>query len=201
MPKQKFTVLAAIPRVAAARTQFDDATGVLSAQASGHPGFAGRLTDHEGRNAFAIWLAALLDDEAKGPLNVVEARGDFRFTDHPNGQVSIINLASVRDLSQQMGVDLDPLRFRANLYVEGWPAWVENDWSGRDLMVGWARAKVFKPIVRCAATHVDPTTAVRDHDVVKALFDHYGHMFCGIYIQMSTAGRVSLGDAVTEPKP
>ena len=201
VPKQKFTVLAAIPRVAAARTQFDDATGVLSAQASGHPGFAGRLTDHEGRNAFAIWLAALIDDEAKGPLNVVEARGDFRFTDHPNGQVSIINLASVRDLSQQMGVDLDPLRFRANLYVEGWPAWVENDWSGRDLMVGWARAKVFKPIVRCAATHVDPTTAVRDHDVVKALFDHYGHMFCGIYIQMSTAGRVSLGDAVTEPKP
>ena len=67
-------------------------------------------------------------------------------------------------------------------------------------MVGWARARVFKPIVRCAATHVDPTTAVRDLDIVKALFDHYGHMFCGIYVQMQTAGRVSLGDAVTEPQ-
>ena len=198
--KQKFTVLAAIPRVAAARTRFDDATGVLSAQAPGQASFAGRLTDPKGREAFATWLGAVLGDEAQGPLRVVEARGPFRFTDHPKGQVSIINLASVRDLSQKMGVELDPLRFRANIYVEGWPAWVENDWPGRDLMVGWARAKVFKPIVRCAATHVDPTTAIRDLDVVKALFDHYGYMFCGIYIQMETAGRVSLGDAVTEPQ-
>lgn len=201
VPKQKFTVLAAIPGVAAARTRYDDATGVLSAETPGHPGFAGQLTDPQGRAAFATWLGALLGDDAVGPLNVVEARGAFRFTDHPLGQVSIINLASVRDLSTKMGVDLDPLRFRANFYVEGWPAWVENDWTGRDLMVGWARAKVFKPIVRCAATHVHPTTAARDADVVKALFDNYGHLFCGIYIQMTTAGRVSLGDAVTEPQP
>lgn len=201
VPKQKFTVLAAIPRVAAARTRFDDATGVLSAQAPGHAGFAGRLADPEGREAFAAWLGALLGDEAKGPLKVVEARGTFRFTDHPKGDVSVVNMASVRDLSAKMGVELDPLRFRANIYVEGWPAWVENDWADCDLMMGWARAQVFKPIVRCAATHVDPTTAVRDHDVVKALFDHYGHMFCGVYIHMATAGRVSLGDAVTEPKP
>ena len=200
-PKQKFTVLAAIPRVAAARTQFDDATGVMTAQAPGAPTFAGRLTDASGREGFAAWLGDLLGDEARGPLKVVEARGAFRFTDHPKGQVSIINMASVRDLSAKMGVALDPLRFRANLYVEGWPAWVENDWAGRDLMVGWARATVFKPIVRCAATHVDPTTAVADQDVVKALFDAYGHMFCGVYIQMTSAGRVGLGDAVTEPQP
>ena len=200
-PKQKFTVLAAIPRVAAARTRFDDATGVLSAEAPGAPTFAGRLTEAPGRDAFAAWLGDLLGDAAQGPLRVVEALGAFRFTDHPLGQVSIVNMASVRDLAANMGVELDPLRFRANFYVEGWPAWVENDWAGRDLMLGWARAKVFKPIVRCAATHVDPATAERDLDVVKALFDTYGHMFCGIYIQMTSAGRVGLGDAVTEPQP
>lgn len=201
VPKQKFTVLAAIPKVAAARTRFDDATGVLRAEAPGLEGFAGRLTEAAGRDAFAAWLGRLLGDEAQGPLNVVETRGAFRFTDHPLGQVSIVNMASVRDLSARMGVDLDPMRFRANLYVEGWPAWAENDWAGRDLMLGWAKAKVFKPIVRCAATHVDPTTADRDLDVVKALFDHYGHLFFGIYVHMTTAGRVSLGDAVTEPQP
>jgi uncharacterized protein YcbX len=200
-PKQKFTVLAAIPKVAAARTRLDDATGVLTAEAPGAPIFAGRLDEAEGREGFAAWLSDLLGDEAKGPLRVVDARGQFRFTDHPLGQVSIINLASVRDLSQKMGVELDPLRFRGNLYVEGWPAWAENEWTGRELMVGWARAKVFKPIVRCAATEVDPTTAVRDLEVVKALFDNYGHMHCGIYIQMTSAGRIALGDAVTEPQP
>ena len=200
-PKQKFTVLAAIPKVAAARTRYDEASGVLSAEAPGAATFAGKLDDAQGREGFAAWLTAFLEpDDLRGPLKVMDARGGFRFTDHPLGQVSIVNLASVRDLSQKMGVELDPLRFRANLYVEGWPAWIENEWEGRELMVGWARAKVFKPIVRCAATEVDPTTAVRDHPVVKALFDNYGHMFCGIYIQMTTAGRVSLGDAVTAPQ-
>lgn len=199
-PKQKFTVLASIPRVAGAQTRYDEATGTFNAEAAGAPAFSGRLQDVAGREAFAAWLTDFLGEKAHGPLKVVEARGSFRFTDHPLGHVSIINLASVRDLSEKMGVELDPLRFRGNLYVEGWPAWAENEWTGRELMVGWARAKVFKPIVRCAATHVNPTTAEADLDVVKALFDSYGHMNCGIYIQMTSAGRVGLGDAVTIPQ-
>jgi uncharacterized protein YcbX len=199
--KQKFTVLAAIPKVAAARTRYDDATGVLTAEAKGAPTFAGRLGEPAGREAFAAWLTAFLDaDDRRGPLKVVDARGQFRFTDHPLGQVSVINLASVRDLSGKMGVELDPLRFRGNLYVDGWPAWAENDWEGRELMVGWARATVLKPIVRCAATEVDPATGVKDLDVPKALFDHYGNLHCGVYIRMDTAGRVGLGDAITAPR-
>lgn len=200
-PKQKFTVLAAIPQVAQVRTRFDPATGGLSAEAPGKATFAGRLAERGDREAFAAWLAGFLGEAARGALKVVEAKGEFRFTDHPLGQVSIINMASVRDLSAKMGVDLDPLRFRANFYVEGWPAWAENDWTDRDIMLGWARARVFKPIVRCAAIDVDLTAGVRDHDVVKALFDNYGHMFCGIYVRITEAGRVGLGDAVTEPKP
>lgn len=199
LPKTKFTVLMNIPKVAAARTRYDEVAGVLHAEADGVAPFTGSLGDAAGREAFAGWLADLLDDEARGPLRVVEATADFRFTDHPRGHVSIINMASVRDLSQKMGVEIDPLRFRANLYIEGWPAWVENDWTGKSLMVGWAKAEVFKPIVRCAATHVDPTTAERNLDVVKALFENYGHMNCGIYVHITDAGRVSLGDAVTAP--
>jgi uncharacterized protein YcbX len=98
-----------------------------------------------------------------------------------------------------MGVELDPLRFRANLYVEGWPAWAENDWEGRSLMLGWAQAEVFKPIVRCAAPDVNPTTAERDTEITKALFDNYGHMLCGVYVRVTRPGRVGLGDAVTAP--
>ena len=199
--KQKFTVLAAIPKVAAARTHVDDATGVSTARARGRPTFAGRLAEPADREAFAAWLTDFLDPEdVRGPLKVVDARGQFRFTDHPMGQVSVINLASVRDLSAKMGVELDPLRFRGNLYVEGWPAWAENGWEGRELMLGWARATVFKPIVRCAATEVDPTTAERDLEVVKALFDNYGNLHCGIYVRVTSGGGVGLGDAVTAPQ-
>src|SRR5262249_11649470 len=149
-------------RVAAVRTRYDEASGVLAAEAPGAPAFAASLADPDGRTAFAAWLTPLLGDDVRGPLKVVEAAGSFRFTDHPQGQVSIINLASVRDLSTKMGVELDPLRFRANLYVEGWPAWIENDAVGGRLMLGWAEAEVFKPIVRCQATHVNPTTAELD---------------------------------------
>jgi len=199
-PKQKFTVLAAVPGVAAVRTRVDEATGILTARAPDAPTFAGRLAESADKLAFAAWLTDVLGDAVRGPLKVVDARGAFRFTDHPKGQVSIINMASIRDLSAKIGVDLDPLRFRANVYVEGWPAWVENDWSDRDIMLGWAKTRVFKPIVRCAATHVDPTSAIADIDVVKALFDNYGHMFCGIYVHVTGAGTVGLGDAVTEPQ-
>jgi uncharacterized protein YcbX len=131
---------------------------------------------------------------------LIPAPETWRFTDHPLGQVSIINLASVADLSRRMGMELDPLRFRANVYVDGWPAWAENDWTGQRLMLGWATAEVFKPIVRCAATHVNPATAERDADVVKALFDNFGHMDCGIYVRVTAPGRVGLGDAVTAPE-
>lgn len=199
VPKSKFTVLAYIPKVAAARTRYDAATGVLHAIGPDGSEFSGRLAEALGREAFAAWLTALLGDDAQGPLRVLEAPTTHRFTDHPLGQVSIINLASVRDLGQRMGVELDPLRFRANLYVEGWPAWAENDWAGRRMMLGWARAKVFKPIVRCLATHVDPTTAERDLEVTKALFDNYGHLHCGVYVRIASAGSVGLGDAVTAP--
>ena len=199
VPKQKFAVLAHMARVAAVRTRYDEASGVLSAQAPGGRAFSGGLAEPAGREAFAAFLTEVLGEDARGPFRVVAAPGEHRFTDNPRGQVSIVNLASLRDLGRRMGVELDPLRFRANLYVEGWPAWAENGWTGKALMLGWARAGVFKPIVRCAATHVDPATAERDLDVIKALFDNFGHMHCGVYVRVTSAGSVGLGDAATAP--
>lgn len=195
--KMKFTVLAKIPAVAKARTAYDEATGVFSAKAEGRPDFAGDLRTHAGRNGFETWLADLLGEDVGGPLKVVEGPGAYRFMDSRSGYVSIVNLASVRDLGARIGRDLDPLRFRANLYVEGWPAWVENDLVGKILTVGGATAEVLKPIVRCAATHVDPTTAERDVELVKALFDNYAHMLCGIYLKVTMGGEVAEGDFVS----
>lgn len=194
--KQRFAVLAKIAEVARARTRLDDATGVLHASAEGMPDFAGKLSEPEGRAAFAAWTTQLLGEAATGPLRVLDGGPGWRFLDHPLGHVSIINLASVRDLEQRVGQPLDPLRFRANLYVEGWPAWAENDWEGRPVTLGAAKAKVFKTIVRCAAPDVNPTTAERDADIPAALFENYGHMLCGVYVHVTEDGVVREGDAV-----
>lgn len=199
VPKQKFTVLASLPRVAAATTRYDEGEGVLYAGAEGVAPFAGRVDTAEGREAFAAWVAELLGEEARGPLKMIAAPAAHRFTDHPQGQVSVINLASVRDLAGKLGVEIDPLRFRANLYVDGWPAWAENDWTDQTLTLGGVTASMLKPIVRCAATHVNLKTAQRDLEVTKALFDHYGHMHCGIYLQVTSPGRLALGDVCQGP--
>ncbi|WP_369058607.1 MOSC N-terminal beta barrel domain-containing protein [Caulobacter sp. 73W] len=195
LSKMKFTVLARIPAVAGARTRYDEATTTFRASADGAPDFEGRLAETEGREAFAAWLAALLGDDIRGPLRVLEGPGLHRFMDSKSGFVSIINLASVRDLAEKIGQPVDPLRFRANVYVEGWEPWVENDWADRVLTLGGATVQGIKPIVRCAATHVNPTTAERDIDLVKALFDHYGHMLCGLYVRVLEGGEVVEGDA------
>jgi hypothetical protein len=190
--KQRFTVLAKIAAVARARTDYDEASGTLAASAPGMAPFAASLADEPGRAAFAAWVSALLGEAASGPLRVVTGAG-HRFLDHPAGHVSIVNLASVRDFGRRLGAEVDPLRFRANLYVDGWPAWAENDWAGRDLQLGEARATVFAPITRCAAPDVDPATARRDIEVTARLHEFYGHLLTGIYVQVCEGGAVAEG--------
>jgi len=193
LSKTKFTVLAQIPAVARIRTVYDEATGVFRAEAPGRDGLAADLGEAVGRLALEAWLTAALGDDVRGALKVVCAP-PHRFMDDVRGHVSLINLASVRDISQKAGVFLDPLRFRANLYIDGLPAWSEMAAVGA--RVGGADAEVVKPITRCAATHVDPTTGKRDFDMVDALRTYYGHVFCGVYLRVRGGGRVAEGDKV-----
>jgi len=194
--KQKFTVLARLPQAARARTRYDEATGVLSVSAEGHAPLDADLTSETGREAFAAWLARFFGDAVAGPLKVLAAPQGHRFMDHPKGHVSILNLASVRDLEQRLGRPVDPLRFRANLHVEGWPAWVENDLTGRALRLGAGEAVVFKPIVRCAATEADPVTGLRDIPMTHELYELYRHVLCGVYVEVTRGATVTPGDAL-----
>jgi uncharacterized protein YcbX len=95
-----------------------------------------------------------------------------------------------------LGLPVHPLRFRANLYVSGWPAWHEFELLGRTLEIGGARLKVVKRIVRCAAVNVDPESAVRDLDIPPTLMRRLGHADCGIYAEVIAGGAVSVGDAI-----
>jgi uncharacterized protein YcbX len=193
--KSKFTVLAQIPEVARIRTRYE--SGVFHAKREGRGGVSADLTREAGRVALAAWLEGAIDPEQlRGPLRLVHAPG-HRFTDHPEGYVSVLNLASVEALAQRMAAPLDPLRFRANVQVSGWPPWIENQWTeGTKLVLGGVSTTVFKPIVRCAATHVNPTSGVRDADILEALYRLEGHLFCGLYLRVRSGGRLARGDTV-----
>lgn len=195
--KQRFTVLAKIAEVAKVRTRYDEATGELEASFEGLAPIRADLEQDEGRVAFAAWLTKALGDEISGPLKVLPAPGTHRFMDDELGFISIVNLASVRDLSAKIGRMVDPRRFRANFYVDGWPPWFENETSHGLLRLGQAEARIVKPIVRCVATHVDPDTGDKDIEIVRSLFETYGHRFCGIYANVTIGGAVTLGDGAS----
>ena len=195
IPKRKFAVLARSATVAAVRTRYDEATGRLSAEAPGAHAFDAPVGDQAGRDAFAAWLTPVLAVDKGGPYRMIDGRG-HRFLDDPDGHVSVLNLASVRDLEQRLGVAVDPLRFRANIHVEGWEPWSENTMSGNSLHFGSVAARALRPITRCAAPDVDPTTAARDMNITSDLHRLYGHLWCGLYVQVISDGSASVGDEV-----
>src|SRR5207245_916757 len=123
------------------------------------------------------FFAAAYAGQIKGPPKVLESPG-HSFSDVARKVVSIINLASVRAIESMVGAPVHPLRFRANLYVEGWPAWHEFDLVDHTMAIGDIRLKVVKRIVRCAAINVDPDTAQRDLPIPQALQRRLGHAGC-----------------------
>ncbi|AMN39687.1 MOSC domain-containing protein [Rhodoplanes sp. Z2-YC6860] len=196
LPKQRFLMLMRNARLAELHTQFDDRSHVLTIRAENREAARGDLRTPEGRAAVEGFFAEHCADELRGPPRVLFADG-HSFSDVAKKVVSIINLASVADLENAVGAPVHPLRFRGNLYVEGWPAWHELDLVGSEVTVGPAvRLKIVKRIVRCAATEVDPETGIRDLPIPKTLMKTYGHADCGIYGEVIADGTVSVGDRV-----
>jgi uncharacterized protein YcbX len=199
LPKQRFLMLMKNERLARLETRFDDTAQVLAIRENGAEVVRGDLRTPEGRTAIESFFATFCADELRGPPKVLVAAG-HSFSDVARKVVSIINLASVAAVENMIGCPVDPLRFRGNLYVDGWPAWREFDLLGREIAIGpQARAKVVKRIVRCAATNVEPHTGIRDLDIPSTLLRQLGHADCGIYVEVTAGGAIAPGDAIGLP--
>ena len=194
-PKQRFLMLMRNERLAALKTDYDEARHTLTIRHDGREAARGDLRTAEGRANIEAFMAAFCADDLKGPPKVLYGDG-HSFSDVARKVVSIINLASVAAVETAIGRPVDPLRFRANLYVTGWPAWHEFDLMGEELSAGGARLKVVKRIVRCAATNVDPQTGIRDMEIPPTLMRTFDHMDCGVYAEVIGAGDVRIGDAI-----
>ncbi len=201
LPKQRFLMLMKNERLARLDTHFEDAACRLTIRENGAEAARGNLDSIAGRAAIEAFFARFCADELRGPPKILEAPG-HSFSDVAKKVVSIINLASVAALEGMVGRPVDPLRFRGNVYVRGWPAWGELDLVGRDIAIGGtARAKVVKRIVRCAATNVEPGAGIRDLNIPQRLMQHLGHADCGVYAEITTAGDLAPGDAVALVPP
>ena len=177
---------------------FEAENGTLTIERDGKQVVRAKVTEPMGRTLVGQFFAGFLADAVRGTPKLLEAE-DHVFSDNGARSVSIINLASVRDLERVVRAPVAPLRFRGNLYLENLPAWREFDWVGREIELGGVRLKVDAPIERCAATNVDPETAARDLNIPLALQRGFGHVTMGIYATVTADGVVAKGDNVVLP--
>jgi uncharacterized protein YcbX len=195
LPKRHFGCLMANARLALLHTGFEPRGGRLTIHQPDGPPLVADIRTEEGRGAVAAFLAAFLGPEARGTPRFVEAPG-HNFTDLAAKCVSIIGLASLHALESAAGMRLDPIRFRANVYISGGDPWAEFGLIGQEIQIGGARLKVLKRIVRCAATEVNPDTAERDAAPPRWLRERFGHADLGVYAEVLEGGRVAAGDAL-----
>lgn len=198
MPKTNFLMLMRNERLARLRTRFDDATGTLTVQRDGKTVASGNIQDTAGRTVIEQFFAAYMQAEARGAPKLVESPGHM-FSDVARKVVSIIGLASIRDLERVARAPIDPRRFRANVYFEGGRPWQEFDWVDKEIRLGGVRLKVVKRIQRCAATNVDPETGQRDLNLPLSLQQGFRHADMGIYAEVLEPGTIAIDDAVTPP--
>ncbi|WP_440711379.1 MOSC domain-containing protein [Herbiconiux sp. YIM B11900] len=200
VPKAEFHVLVRDERLAGLQTQLDDGS-VLTVSVGGHPVLRADLDTGRGRVQAEEFFARVLD-LPPGAEPVVARESGRRFTDVSvvsdamMNAVSFVNLASVRALEERIGAPVDPFRFRANVYVDGLPAWSERAIVGGRIRVGEVALQATLSTERCAATEVNPDDARRDLPVPRLLQQHFGHVEMGVYGEVREPGIVRIGDAV-----
>jgi MOSC domain-containing protein len=198
LPKINFMMLMRDERLATLRSHFDDATETLTIFRDGKQVARGQLTSRIGRQLIEQFMASYMKTELRGPPRIVHAPG-HSFSDVAAKCVHIVNLASVREFERMQGRPVDPLRFRANLYIEGVAPWAEFGWLDKPLRVGPAELAVFARTQRCEATNVDPATGARDMAIPAWLTRSVGHSDFGIYAKVVTGGELTVGAAVLPP--
>ncbi|KQM57655.1 MOSC domain-containing protein [Agreia sp. Leaf210] len=208
LSKREYYVLLNTDRLAGLDATFDPETRVMRVAVQGHPVLVADLGTAEGR-AELVELYARVADLPDGELPVLAEQPGYNFTDNAKDSlrmmntISLINRASIREFEARIGRELDPLRFRANVYIDGLEPWVERDWIGRQLQLGGpsgVTVRVLEETERCAATEVDPTTARRDVPVVRLLHENYGHEIMGVFAEVLSSGTLERGGTVSEPE-
>jgi len=206
LPKDQFFMLARDARLAGLTTHVEPEGETLVVQVRGHDVLRTSLGTPDGRRTAQRFFARVLDlPDGSEPL--VAHEPGRRFTDVSvvsdalMHAVSFINLQSIRALEEQVGVPIDPARFRANVVFDGMPAFSELRLVGAEVRVGAARFRAVLNTRRCAATEVNPVDARRDLPIPRLLVQHFGANEMGVYGEVIGEGEVEVGDIVSYPLP
>ncbi|HSF57071.1 MAG TPA: MOSC domain-containing protein [Candidatus Binatia bacterium] len=196
------------PGLARLRLGFDHKALRLRVQVDGEILVDERL-DHEGRKRVAAAIAdyALSLDEnplsghpQRLPLRVVGDGIVPRYHDDEAGRVTLHGRGSLRALAAALGnAEVNELRFRSNIAVDGLAPWEEQKWAGQRVRVGAVEFEVIKPKLRCLATHANPDTGKRDQPILTTLtgvIEQEKPTFAVAMMPTGGGGKINVGDPV-----
>ena len=213
------SVFATRALVAGLSSSFDDDACVLSVWRRGKQGGRPSSRVHrfaldrpEGREE----ACAFFSERAGERVELVDGADTHQFGNtgqglKANGELRtlhVVNANTVRAVERATGVPLDPRRFRPNLVIDGFPAWSEFGWVGKDIRLGGrATLRVIGRTVRCSGVGVSSEVEVggaddgAELDLVQLLSDHFPEHgpYLGIYAQVVSGGAIEVGDAVHGP--
>ncbi len=196
--KGSFLMLMLEEELARVKTHLDPETLKFEVASGNETVLAVNLNDAGANAAVEEFFHRLVPALPARPVLVRSNEGHFM--DKPDNVISIINLASLQSLEKEWGAQIDPLRFRANLYVDTGTPWEEFDWVGSDIVIGDVTFRVDRRNGRCGATNVNPATGLRDMDIPRSLRASFGHKELGVYLLVTRGGTVTLGDTLVPPK-
>ena len=199
LPKVNFIMLMRDERLAALETRFIDTSDTLTLRHNGTVVAEGQLSTAEGRAEIETFLSRYMGSEISNAPRIVSAKG-HSFSDVPDKCVHIVNHASIRTLESELGREIDPIRFRPNIVVDGIAPWRELDLLEKTITIAGVKLQAFARTQRCAATNVDPSTGQRDMSIPELLQQTVGHRDFGIYARVLTPATIRPGDHVELPE-
>ena len=193
-PCMNFTRGAKTPALQAINAEFDEGTGQITLTHPLRDAISFDPDSADGQAAFLNWVAPLMAGGRAQPARLVSAGRGMTDTDYES--LSLLNLSSLRALSQRAGRELGLARWRGNLWLDGLAPWEEFDLIGREIRIGAARLEIRERITRCRATMVDCTTGRIDLDTLELLETAYEHTDFGVYAVVTQPGPIRAGDKV-----
>ena len=190
--KQNFLMLMRNEGLAKLTCSFNESSNELEIQEDSEHIVTASLSTSTGRREIEAFLEKRFKNCLKGPLKILHKSG-FSFSDVADKVLHLVNLNTVKELEQNLGRTINPLRFRANIYVDNLPAWEEFNWIDRKISNDDIVLTGFDRTTRCAATEVDPKTGIRDLNLPQLLLKQYNHADCGIYLKVVKGGILSIG--------
>jgi len=206
-PKATMLCLMNTPGLATLTLALDQDQGCVSVGSEGRT-LAEEALDAAGRQRLAEKLAEfalslpenpLVGHPERLPLQLVGDGVTPRYHDSEKGEVTLHSRESIQALAAALGGELDEVRFRSNIAVEGVKPWGELAWVGRRVRIGRCLYEVTRVKGRCLATHANPTTGVRDLPILTTLthaFDQEQPTFAVSMRPLGEGGRIMVGDDV-----